>query len=242
MVAFSNISTYVVRAVTWPSDCDDFFVNLQSSEQATEDVSACMKQSSTETVPCASETLPCQIVFHVFFGVTKACKETEKEPCPEILLLAGRGARRRAEGLQAGAALCLAVCVAGVRGRCDVSCRVPLALQSPAPPCREQVQGQRAGQPGLCATKPAAQQLHIQDWHGGGCFWSNTSAPSGFVGEKAQPCCPLSTQPLRKTTLENSRGGMSHFSWSESWIFWGWSNLQVWGIWAFARVCVCVSY
>lgn len=158
-MAFSNISTYVVRAVTWPSDCDDFCVNLQSREQATEDVSACMIQSSTETVPSASKTLPCQIVFHVFFGVMEACKEMEEEPCPEIPLLAGHGARWRAEGLQAGAALCLAVCLAGCWEGVMCPAEFPWPRKAPLPLLRASPRSESRA----ARTKPAAQQLAAWD-------------------------------------------------------------------------------
>lgn len=165
-MALGSISTYGVRAFKCPSDSDDFLVNLQSSEQATKETNTCMKRSSTETVSSASKTLPCQIVFHVFFGVMKACKEREREPCTEIPLLEGRQARWHAVRLPAEAALCLAVCLSGVLGRYYVSWRVPLALWNPASPCCKRAQGQRAGEPGLCGTAPASEQVAAWDWQG----------------------------------------------------------------------------
>lgn len=89
MMAFRSILTYIVRAVIWP-DSDNFLLYLQSSEQATEDTSAHMKQSPTECVPSASEILPWQIVWCFLCGY-EGMQRAEEGKCTEIPLLRDTG-------------------------------------------------------------------------------------------------------------------------------------------------------
>lgn len=138
-----SILTYIVRAVIWPDS--DFLLYLQSSEQATEDTSAYMKQSPTECVPSASEILHWQIVW-CFFGVMKACKKMKRELCTEIPLLRGPGDMLCACKLKLLSAWQLALlgCWEGIRFPEEFSCLVkpcfPLLQASP----RSHNQGARA--------------------------------------------------------------------------------------------------
>lgn len=171
-MALSSISAYVVRAVTRP-DSDKFLVNLQSGEQATEDRSACTKQRSTESVPSASETLPCQIAFHVFFRVMKACKAMEKESRPEIPLLAAHRAKTTCCGLKPLSAWQFASL--GRREGIRVSAEFPVPREAPLLPAASKSKVSS----GLRATKPAAEQLAAWGWHGSSCVLEQHLHPLG---------------------------------------------------------------
>lgn len=240
MMAFSSISTYVIRAVTWPSDSDNFLVNLQSSEQATKRIQVrARNRAQRRACLLPAKYFPARLCFMFSLGLRRRA-EMEKEPRTEIPLLAGRRARWRAAGLQAEAALCPAVCLAGVLGRYYISCRVPLALRSPASP-----------------PAPAASKSKVR-WQGRqGCAGHNLHQSSSLPGTGTgaalvfgatplppwiRKLCPPSTQPLRKTSSENSWRGTSHFPLFKSWIFWVWSKRQGRGNLSFCSgVCVCLS-
>lgn len=229
MMAFRSILTYIVRAGTWPSDSDIFLLNLQSSEQATEDISACMKQSPTECVPSASEILPWQIVWCFLWGYEGMQRDEEGivHRNPTAKGTRGQVTRCGAAGWSCSLPGNLPCWGAGkVLGFLKSS----PALWSPASPCCKWIQGHITRQPGLRVTNPAPEPISLPGTGKGAAgFWSNTSTA---LGKKALLCCPPFTQALTKTNSENS-----HFPLSKSWIFWYWSNRHIWRILVFAQVC-----